>query len=374
MANELPPVESCTTTTATDECCDASSKCYSVKEALPACAATQPADELSPTGCTKLDATYDKILQAAVIPAVGSETQLTVCNPAVYTVGQWIELVDGSAKGSVFQITTINAIAQYIKVRNSCEDGVTAIDGNASPGSTVLDGTRFVVRGKVDCKTDSEKADDLEALIPELVDVCFDGVSDRAVTEEAKMLGVLAASDCVAGDVQACLRKLLTRELKDGTLKLGNVDETPEIIDTTLRKLYADVSNRVVIGEEAEEIFKWLFSIETSIASHASDPGGEQTYAPPSVPSGATHAIVQVHMYVDDNPAGNIMVKFGSVRPVRGFTSWGEAYTVANVSVPIDNTGNIKYELVATDGGVMDFSGSTRVDLFLLGYEKITTL
>jgi hypothetical protein len=371
MASEIPPVTECSDP---DPCAtDPAAKCYTIKEAIPVCSSLNPASQLQSSDCTRLDNTYDKSLQSLVVPAVGGEMQISLCNAGLYTVGSWIEFVDGVGIGSVFQIVTVNSAEKYIRVRNSCSDGETAIIGNASPGATFAADSRFIVRGKADCKTEAELEEELESALASADNICFENIPDRLEgQEEIKLLGTVISSDCVEGEAQPCLRKALVRETKDGSLKLGNISETPEG-DTTLKNVFVDVVNRLVIGDVPDDTKKWLFTAETTIASHNSDPGVEQSFACPAIPAGATHAIVQVHLYVDDNPAGNIMVNFGSLKPLRSLTSWGEAYTVANISVKIDS-GNIKYLLSATDGGVMDFSGQTKVDLFLLGYEKITTI
>jgi hypothetical protein len=371
MADEIPPVEDCEDSD--DTCCVVVKKCSTVKEAIPVCAATEEATHPS-DGCTKLDKTFDKSIDAVIIPSVGSETQINLCDSSLYTVGSWIEFVDGPFAGTKLQVTTVNAVNGYIKARNSCSDGITAISDNASPGATLAAESRFIVTGSPKCESSADKISELESLLPLVEDICLDEIANKAITEELKLLGVAVANECVEGEVQPCVRKSETRELKDGSLKLGNIDENQEIIDPTTFPAHVNSQNVLVKGAEADTTSKWLFTTETTIASHNSDPGGEQIYTlPAGKPANANHAIIQVHLYVDDNPAGNIMVGFTNVRPIRSINSWGEAYTVVNISVPIESN-QIKYLLSATDGGAMDFSGSTKVDLFLLGYEKTTTI
>lgn len=118
---------------------------------------------------------------------------------------------------------------------------------------------------------------------------------------------------------------------------------------------------------------KWLKQTPVEIADHGTDPGGTQVYAVPDVPAGATHAIVRVFADVDDNPAGNITLRFGSVAAVRTLESQGESHAVSLVSVPISG-GNISYILEETDPGGMDFSGNTGILLELVGYEKAVSV
>lgn len=374
MANELPPVSSCEETPEADP----TGKCYTIKEAIPVCANTNPASSLKSSDCTRLDNTYDQILQAAVVPSVGSEMILMVCNPSLYTVGSWIEFTDGSAVGSAFQVTVVNSVEGYIKVRNSCSDGETAIDGNASPGASISSGARFIVRGRTDCRTADEKVDELKSLIPLVDELCLDGISAKSQVESALIIGVLTSSDCESGStVQPCLRILLTKELKDGSLKLGNLDET-QSGDPSLTPLFADVDGVIVSGTSTPSVYKWLLADEEAIETYTSSniaslSSNDYSYTPSNPPASATHAIVRIHLHVDDNPAGNIAVSFGNISPVQTFVSWGESYATTEVSVPIVN-GIINYKIHATDGGSMSFSGSTQVKLEIVGYEVVTTL
>lgn len=370
MSNDLPSVTECADTACEET--DPTGKSYAVVEAIPVCASTSPASSLGSSDCTKLDNTYDIALQSVVVPAVGGSMQISVCNASLYTVGSWIEFVDGSGAGSKYQIIAVNSTENYISVRNSCSDGVTAISGNAPPGSTFVINSRFIVIGEPICQTSDEKVEELQETINAADELCLEGITDRlAGVEETEMLGVVAASDCEEGEAQPCLRKLLTREAKDGSLILGNIDVN--LIGGDEYPVFFNSSNKLVKGEIEEDIFKWLLSTVLVINNHTSDPGSEQTYTPPNVPSGATHAIVQVHVWTDDNPAGNIAVKFGNIVPIRTQPSAGESMTVMDIAVPIVD-GDIKYSLYATTGGSMDFTGSTFVELDLIGFEKITTI
>lgn len=377
MANELPPVSGCEETVEADP----TDKCYTIKEAIPVCATTNPASSLQSSDCTRLDNTYDMALQAAVIPTVGSQMQINVCNASIYTVGSWIEFVDGYGVGSIFQIVAINTINQYITVRNSCEDGITAIDGNASPGASIQAGSRFIVRGKTSCKTTEDQVADLEALFPSLEEICLDSLSAREVTEEIKILGALTSSDCDggAGSPQPCLRFGLTKELRDGSLRLGNLDATTAT-DPSLTPLFADVNGTIVSGETTESVYKWLLTDEENIVvftnsnQPASLSSNDYQYTLSNPPSAATHAIIRVHLHIDDNPAGNIAVSFGNISPVQSKSSWGESYTSTEVCVPIVD-GKVNYKVHASDGGSMNFAGAnTELRIEVVGYEKITTL
>lgn len=248
MANELPPVSDCDTDDS-DSCTpDPDGKCYTTKEAIPVCSSTNPASSFKNTDCTKLDNTYDKSIEAVVVPAVGGSFQVSVCNPSLYTVGAWVEFVDGALAGSVFQIIAINSINGYISLRNSCSDGESAISGNASPGATGEANSRFIVRGKIECKDSESALEELQSLIPQLEEICLDGIGEKSVTEEISLLGSLTLNDCDGGESpQPCLRKGQTSECKDGTLKLGNLDEN-QSEDTTLRPLFANIDNKVVAG------------------------------------------------------------------------------------------------------------------------------
>lgn len=373
MSNDLPPVSADCETSCCEEP-DPTGKCYTTKEAIPVCSSLNPASNLFSSDCTRLDNTYDKLLQSFVVPSVGSESTISVCNPSIYTVGSWIEFSDGQP-GAKFQVTAVNTIEGYIKVRNSCSDGETAINGNPSPGASIVAGARFIVIGTPVCISLDNRVLNLQEEINAADELCFENISGKVSgQQELKMLGLVSESDLEEGAAQPCLRVLETREARDGSLILGNVDEN-QLSDNVFLPLFANSDNTVVTGTVETDIQKWLHNTAKVINTHLSDPGTPQEYVISNIPDGATHAIIQVHVFIDDNPAGDIGVKFGNIAPMRCPQSSGESYSVIDISVPIVD-GKITYEIYSPSGGggTSDFSGTTYVELNLIGFEVVTTL
>lgn len=240
----LPPVTDCTSGC---ECVDpvVSDKCYTVREALPVCSELASASSLQSSDCTRLDKVYDQLLLATVVPIVGGTTTVKVCNADLYTVGNWIQFIDGSGIGAIFQVVSINTTENILTVRNACADGTSEIVSNPSPGATIETDSRFVVVGEPVCTNSDVTDSEVSGALSRLEEICLDNIRSRAgSTEAAKMLGTLAESDCSdGGEPRPCLRKLNTQELKDGTLRLANVNK--EALDD-LRLAYINANNDIV--------------------------------------------------------------------------------------------------------------------------------
>lgn len=246
MSNTLPSVNPC------DDNCDcpetpAQTKCYKVREAIPVCASTESAEKLSPSSdCTRLDNTYDELLQAAVVPSVGQTTLLSVCGSSVYTVGTWVQFADGSAGGAIFQIVAIDTVNNFLTVRNACADGESQIKTNPAPGTAIPTGSRFTVVGEPACTGTAEDVANLQETIALAEQLCLDNIASKSINqEEQRLLGTNILSECDEGEVRPCMRHLLTREAKDGSLILGALNEDASGANN-LSPLFATADRKVV--------------------------------------------------------------------------------------------------------------------------------
>ena len=152
------------------------------------------------------------------VPIVGGSTELNVCDPSRYSVGQWIYIL-GAGR---FYITALNTTNKTITIRNACIDGTTAIVGNATPGTAFQVGTALWIIDEPsypDC-TPAGFCEDVLECVTDGVDICLTNIPNVNETDEYHLFGGSGAS-CDGEElevVQSCLRKILNVFYKAGAL------------------------------------------------------------------------------------------------------------------------------------------------------------
>jgi hypothetical protein len=144
------------------------------------------------------------------VPAVGATFNLEVCDASKFVIGMWIT----APPLGRYPIVGLNTLTNLLTLRNSCEDGTTAITGNPEPGSQFC-GSLALWIGPVDPCSDAEAfCSQVFTCLGSISDenpLCLEDVPVTTEGQCVRMLGLSAAcdsGDCPQPDDPNCLTKL----------------------------------------------------------------------------------------------------------------------------------------------------------------------
>lgn len=373
-------------------CCEKIYEEYATVKVQRTCSATTASDVIGSSLASnpKDDNTFDCILQALVVPAVGDNFQILVRNNSIYTVGQWIEFINVRAKYQIVALNNDNTLV----LKNSNSDGVTPVDGNPSPGSSILINSCFVVIGSVDNSLQSDDIIELQNLISQSTSICLDSIPSPEQNELLRIVGYGAEVEgqtpqrkCLSAALETS-PKVTNKSFKfdpsstNGALRLTKDSEVGvkvgnELVFIKPFSTFSEGDGMVLNGsnqfEKAKVYRKWLLNQEdyflgTSNSVQDIGSGGTYTKAltPPSV---ATHAIVKIGIFqerglsckVSDSNGKEIMRWFS---PGGGDTD-DDHSTSIEASVPIVNN-EISITVASDDSATAVAS--------VIGYERVETI
>lgn len=256
--------------------------------------------------------------ERVTIPAVNANFYVTVCDTNQWKVGMWLEHPLGK-----YPITNILASTNQLELRNSCDDG-SEIVGNAAQGSTYA-GLALIWPTESACALNSQIESSVIRTIEETSDLCPKNIPDLSGSEVVALWGGISSCvDTCTGEVREgtrCLRfspnvyadleSILipsATELTLGSRTFNGVTAPMQLMawDPTAGKLVRvdipangqyvlDVTGGVMTLAP-KELEKLVYSSPRPIASGAGTSTGFDlnTLSGVTVPSWATHAIVQV--------------------------------------------------------------------------------
>lgn len=162
---------------------------------------------------------YDLTLEDFIVPNIGSETYIKVCDGSLWKVGQFIGIAMSGNKMAAFKITGIGT--GKLKVLNGCDkSGDNGIVDNPEVGTEIKKGSVFYAIPPTGCESgfaarliQALELYGVEAVINMLADeddICFTSVKDISEDEEVHMFGgTMPDCECAPDDGwSSCLRKL----------------------------------------------------------------------------------------------------------------------------------------------------------------------
>lgn len=205
----------------------------------------QNADAASVNGCQSTKGyLYDKLTDQFVVPAVGKEAYLFVCEANRWQVGQFIGINMGGNKIAAFKITKRGN--KKLLVLNGCDkSGVNAIFGNPDVGSIIPKDSVAYPIPPTGCESDLAAkiietltqfgTDAVIKLIADSPSFCLTNVPEISEDEEVHLFGGTRPDcDCAPeGTISSCFRKLLK-------IITGNAGRTlcfPEIPETNVNPI-----------------------------------------------------------------------------------------------------------------------------------------
>jgi len=162
---------------------------------------------------------YDLTLEDFIVPNVGSETYVRVCDGSLWKAGQFIGIVLSANKIAAFKITSVGT--GKLKILNGCDkSGDNGIVGNPEPGVTIVKDSILYAIPPTGCESGfadriitalkTYGVDSVIEMIAESEDICFTSVKDISEEEEVHMFGGTMPDCECAPDAgwSSCLRKL----------------------------------------------------------------------------------------------------------------------------------------------------------------------
>lgn len=200
---------------------------------------------------------YDKTTEQFVVPLIGKEAYIHLCNAKLWALGQWIGINLPNNKYAIFKITEVGT--QRIKVLNGLDkSGVAGIIGNPVAGTIIASGSvlyavipsgsdsEFVT--KVISAIENSGVETVINILKESESICFTNIPSLSDEDGDGHLfaGTKPDCDCEEGaSVLSCFRKIL----KIVTGQSGKTLCFPEVA-TTSDSPVDGISKRVAYFDE----------------------------------------------------------------------------------------------------------------------------
>jgi hypothetical protein len=162
---------------------------------------------------------YDLTLEDFIVPNIGSETYIKVCDGSLWKVGQFIGIAMSGNKMAAFKITGIGT--GKLKVLNGCDkSGDNGIVDNPEVGTEIKKGSVFYAIPPTGCESgfaarliqalELYGVESVINMLAEEDDICFTSVKDISEDEEVHMFGgTMPDCECAPDEGwSSCLRKL----------------------------------------------------------------------------------------------------------------------------------------------------------------------
>lgn len=153
---------------------DSASGEYLLVKASSSTASTcEPTDVAQSLNCRKQEDTFDEILNGFIMPPPDGVASVTVCNPSIYSAGQWVQFINPSA---TLQIVGIND--NILSLANRCENGLP-IDSNPLGGAVQFSAnSRFIISSRPRCSNLTEDEDEIQGIISGLEELCMPSLTE----------------------------------------------------------------------------------------------------------------------------------------------------------------------------------------------------
>jgi hypothetical protein len=198
------------------------------------------------SNCALQEDTFDSFLSDFLIPVAASSTSVSVCNPNVYAVGQWIHTYTPAAALQIMSITS-----NILGLVNRCPSG-DEVSANPAPGTIIAKGTKFVTGPQPSCYSDQERANQITEAIALLTQLCMPDLVFASATSLQSPVG-LVESDSADSAAGRCLKKIFGFQMDKGTPVFTNL-ELGDPVDVTYRRLVKHkTSNRVIQAKNYSE-------------------------------------------------------------------------------------------------------------------------
>lgn len=164
----------------------------------------------STQNCPNQDPTYDYILSSFLVPIAESYTTIEVCNPNIYSVGEWLQFV---VQGVTLKI--VSKTGNFLTLANQCDDG-SEVEENPDPGLAIPQNSVFIVVGQPPCiPIEDQKQKILDALAT-AEEICVPDLIESTETAEIQPIGRVNLD---AGDIGfgKCLQRIFGIVFKSGT-------------------------------------------------------------------------------------------------------------------------------------------------------------
>ena len=162
---------------------------------------------------------YDLTLEDFIVPNIGSETYIKVCDGSLWKVGQFIGIAMSGNKMAAFKITGIGT--GKLKVLNGCDkSGDNGIVDNPEVGTEIKKGSVFYAIPPTGCESgfaarliqalEQYGVQSVINMLADEDDICFTSVKDISEDEEVHMFGgTMPDCECAPDEGwSSCFRKL----------------------------------------------------------------------------------------------------------------------------------------------------------------------
>lgn len=163
---------------------------------------------------------YDRMTDSFVVPQVGKESYIFVCEAARWMIGQYVAVDLGANNIAAFKIT--GRTNKKLKVLNGCDrSGNNPILGNPEPGTVIPVNSTIYAIAPYGCASgdaqriirilETQGVDAILNILQESTAVCFNNVPPVSEEEEVHLFGGTQPDcDCAPqGFISSCLRKAL---------------------------------------------------------------------------------------------------------------------------------------------------------------------
>lgn len=200
---------------------------------------------------------FDRTTESFVVPAVGKEVYIPVCNATLWAVGQFIAVNLTDNKIAAFRIT--GRTNKKIKVLNGCNSsGNNGIIGNPEAGTVIpVDSVLYPIPPSGCASSEAARIIDtltefgLEAVLQMLAespDICFTNTPELAEDEEGHLfVGTKPDCDCAPESaISSCLRKAL--DIFTG--QAGRTLCMPEVATISIAQIDGATPKRIALFDE----------------------------------------------------------------------------------------------------------------------------
>lgn len=250
-----------------------------------------------------------------VVPNIGSTVNVEVCDASNFIVGMWVN-IQGFGR---YPVVGVNSATNLITIRNSCDDGSTAIAGNPDPGFQTCGALPLWLTGEDPCLDEEAFADSVkEAFEAQDEDNlwCVPEIAVATTGECVRILGLTAAcdaGDCPQPDDPNCLKKVSTlRICRDTIIFDEGLAEHDETGTTCTTPVLIDEDGRLVQSPDATNFYFLPIKVDDRNSGYTDAAGltAAMNYsidlASVGVPECAKGVLLRCFYEMDDDDNGGI--------------------------------------------------------------------
>lgn len=193
--------------------------------------------------CAKQEPSYDFITSGFIAPTTGGVVQVSVCNNAVYTLGQWLQF---SSPFITLRVSAKDGNGKNMTLINSCSNG-NPVSSNPAAGSVAVpQNSTFSVVGSPNCSSDSEEVELINTAFSEMEELCTPALIETDGGAVVQLTGQTRSNPDDTAFKQ-CIRRIKNAFFQNGMFKLPGFSTFPSGTDPTN---YRDVVIHKTTGQE----------------------------------------------------------------------------------------------------------------------------